>query len=262
MDVGSYLLVPSTTGCRIKRRKHQPSPEVELVDIEGSSQGSKPSVSLSPKFRQVLTEIFNQIDLDGSGGLSRQEFNLFNWRTSGEEVQDEEWRVVRENFDLVEGELTLGGFMQLHQMEAEDSSGDSAELWVTLNAMGYNYNLEQDEAALFRISARLEKRKSRICLSICQRFAFGRANTRQGNHPVRHGEWDPGTARRRQGHSDLPRGLGQLHLCRHPEQVVFDSGPEHGFQPEPERFNQPSTPHLFNYFICQIHLVCCPFNPG
>ena len=25
--------------------------------------------------------------LDESGGLSRQEFNLFNWRTSGEEVQ-------------------------------------------------------------------------------------------------------------------------------------------------------------------------------
>ena len=30
--------------------------------------------------------------------------------------------------------------------------GDSAELWVTLNAMGYDYNLVQDEAALFKVT--------------------------------------------------------------------------------------------------------------
>ena len=30
--------------------------------------------------------------------------------------------------------------------------GDSAELWVTLNAMGYDYNLVQDEAALFKVN--------------------------------------------------------------------------------------------------------------
>ena len=28
-----------------------------------------------------------QVDLDSNGTLSREEFNLFNWRTSGEEVQ-------------------------------------------------------------------------------------------------------------------------------------------------------------------------------
>ena len=30
--------------------------------------------------------------------------------------------------------------------------GDSAELWVTLNAMGYDYNLVQDESALFKVA--------------------------------------------------------------------------------------------------------------
>ena len=34
--------------------------------------------------------------------------------------------------------------------------GDSAELWVTLNAMGYDYNLVQDEAALFKVSVQGE----------------------------------------------------------------------------------------------------------
>jgi len=156
LDKGSYLLVPSTTGCKLRKRKAQPSPEVELVTLGGGG-GRVGGVELSPKFRSVLTEIFEQIDLDASSGLSRQEFNLFNWRTSGEEVQDEEWRVVQDNFDLINGdELTLKGFLRLHQMEAEDNSGDSAELWVTLNAMGYNYNLQQDEAALFQVTVRGE----------------------------------------------------------------------------------------------------------
>jgi hypothetical protein len=29
--------------------------------------------------------------------------------------------------------------------------GDSAELWVTLNAMGYNHALIQDEVAMFEV---------------------------------------------------------------------------------------------------------------
>ena len=42
-------------------------------------------------------------------------------------------------------------------MEAEDNGGDSAELWITLNAMGYNVALLQDECALFEVSVRSEK---------------------------------------------------------------------------------------------------------
>ena len=30
--------------------------------------------------------------------------------------------------------------------------GDSMELWVTLNAMGYNHALVQDEVAMFEVS--------------------------------------------------------------------------------------------------------------
>ena len=56
------------------------------MEVQNTPEGTK-NVKLSAKFRGILTDIYNQIDLDGSGGLSREEFNLFNWRTSGEEVQ-------------------------------------------------------------------------------------------------------------------------------------------------------------------------------
>lgn len=34
-------------------------------------------------------------------------------------------------------------------MEAEDNDGDTEDLWVTLNTMGYNKNLQLDEVNVF-----------------------------------------------------------------------------------------------------------------
>ena len=76
-------------------------------------------MSLTPQFEAVLANIYDQVDLDGNGTLSRTEFNLFNWRTSGEEVQDDEWQVVRDNFAMKNGELTMEGFLQLHQVNTK-----------------------------------------------------------------------------------------------------------------------------------------------
>ncbi|KAK4294144.1 hypothetical protein Pmani_033212 [Petrolisthes manimaculis] len=142
---GRYVVIPYTSGCRLREREHEPEGCIELVESKGK-------VQLTPEFRLVLEEIFYQVDLDGNGCLNRQEFNLYNWRTSGEEVQDDEWSVVQSNFEVQDGELTLGGFLALHQLEAEDNGGDSDDLWVSLEAMGYNRIGRQDQAAPFTIS--------------------------------------------------------------------------------------------------------------
>ena len=81
LEKGTYLLIPSTTGCLIKRRKRQPDSSIVLVNPVGKE------LHLSREFSAVLSKIYHQIDLDCNGTLSRTEFNLFNWRTSGEEVQ-------------------------------------------------------------------------------------------------------------------------------------------------------------------------------
>ena len=66
-------------------------------------------VNLSAKFRGILTDIYNQIDLDESGGLSRQEFNLFNWRTSGEEVQVNYISLAESSVDKIFDEISCYG---------------------------------------------------------------------------------------------------------------------------------------------------------
>ena len=45
----------------------------------------------------------------------------------------------------------MDGFLKLHQMEVEDNEGDPSELWITLDAMGYNKNLDLDEAGIFAV---------------------------------------------------------------------------------------------------------------
>ena len=44
--------------------------------------------------RKALEEIFELCDLDDNGTMSKDEFNWFNLRTSGEELGDDEWQVV------------------------------------------------------------------------------------------------------------------------------------------------------------------------
>lgn len=134
LSAGNYLIIPFTSGCRLPLQFPVVTENVTLVSRDTPSG----QVKLTRQFRALLLRIFDQLDLDSSGGLSRQEFNLYNWRTSGEEVQDDEWSVVQSNFSVHKNELTPDGFLDLHQLEAEDSGGAEEDLWLSLQAMGYN----------------------------------------------------------------------------------------------------------------------------
>lgn len=126
----------------------------------------------------MLSDIFEVIDIDGNGLLSLEEYNFFELRTSGEKCEKDAWAVCKghrflhgtemanvislctihvkfnasvlfghfvgraENFDMRKNQLTRQGFMELNLMEATEKDGDPTDLWVTLEAMGYNRMLE------------------------------------------------------------------------------------------------------------------------
>ena len=50
-----------------------------------------------------------------------------------------------DNIELERGEITKSGFIKLNEMEAEDNEGDTEDLWITLQGMGFNKALILDE---------------------------------------------------------------------------------------------------------------------
>ncbi|XP_006879832.1 PREDICTED: EF-hand calcium-binding domain-containing protein 7 [Elephantulus edwardii] len=154
---GMYWLIPSTTGCKLKKERKPITEEAQLVYRDEMGK-----LLLTKAFRSALSDIFDVIDLDGNGLLSIEEYNFFELRTSGEKCDEDAWAICRENFDTKRNELTRQGFMDLNLMEANDREGDPSDLWVTLHSMGYNRALELREACPFIIDIYAEKCKPKI----------------------------------------------------------------------------------------------------
>ncbi|XP_077306685.1 EF-hand calcium-binding domain-containing protein 7 isoform X1 [Lithobates pipiens] len=157
LGVGSYTLIPFTTGCKLSKKKKLIVKEAKLV-----YRNDKEDLVLTPEFKSALSDMFDIIDLDGNGSLSLEEYNFFEMRTSGEKCDDDAWEVCKENFETKKNELTRKGFADLNLMEANDREGDPSDLWVTLQSMGYNKALELTEACPFIIDIYAEKCKPRL----------------------------------------------------------------------------------------------------
>uniref|UniRef100_A0A3Q2SP10 EF-hand calcium-binding domain-containing protein 7 n=1 Tax=Fundulus heteroclitus TaxID=8078 RepID=A0A3Q2SP10_FUNHE len=153
LSAGTYHLLPFTTGCRLRKQSKKNFSDKSVKLVYKTDTGE---LDLTSELREVLSEIFEVIDLDGNGLLSLEEYNFFELRTSGEKCDQDAWAVCKENFDMRKNQLTRQGFMELNLMEATERDGDPADLWVTLESMGYNRMLELVEACPFQIDVYCE----------------------------------------------------------------------------------------------------------
>uniref|UniRef100_A0A3B5Q935 EF-hand calcium-binding domain-containing protein 7 n=1 Tax=Xiphophorus maculatus TaxID=8083 RepID=A0A3B5Q935_XIPMA len=153
LNAGTYRLLPFTSGCRLKKQNKSSFSDKSVKLVYKTDTGEP---DLTSELREVLSEIFEMIDLDGNGLLSLDEYNLFELRTSGEKCDRDAWAVCKENFDMRKNQLTRQGFMELNLMEATEKDGDPTDLWVTLESMGYNHMLELVEACPFQIDVHCE----------------------------------------------------------------------------------------------------------
>ncbi len=87
-------------------------------------------------------------DFDCNNLMSRDEFNAYSRLTGDDEVSDAEWMLLQNNFVLENDQLTKKVFIDLHQMEANDSSGNTDDMWLSLNNIGYNNQIELNQVIL------------------------------------------------------------------------------------------------------------------
>lgn len=153
LSAGQYEILPYTTGCRFRQRGEEGQHNIKESKLVKTKDDK---VVITTAFRKALEDIFDLCDLDNNGTMSRDEFNWFNLRTSGEELGEDEWEVVEEKTALENGEITKKGFIELNEMEAEDAAGDVEDLWITLTSMGMNKGLIMDEACPFRVDVYVE----------------------------------------------------------------------------------------------------------
>ncbi|RNA11121.1 EF-hand calcium-binding domain-containing 7-like isoform X5 [Brachionus plicatilis] len=148
---GRYFLFPFTTGCHLKKRQS----DYTRTKVELFKQDLKGKMSLSKKFRDALDVVFDLVDLDSNGKLSQDEFNLYSFITSNEDIPDNEWKFLGELVGLKKNELTKESFIELHVIEANREDTDLTDIMSRLTNLGFNKSLTIDQVFLSKIMRRV-----------------------------------------------------------------------------------------------------------
>eukprot|EP00730_Choanoeca_flexa_P006509 TRINITY_DN12165_c0_g1_i13.p2 TRINITY_DN12165_c0_g1~~TRINITY_DN12165_c0_g1_i13.p2 ORF type:complete len:320 (+),score=103.36 TRINITY_DN12165_c0_g1_i13:1387-2346(+) len=141
-----YRIVPYSPGCLLKARGKQPA----LTKVGSKSGGS---YKLSKKVKSAIEQLFQQYDVHGKGGLSRDEYDLLQRRADGEGTDPETWEFMIDNFDSHDGQLTLKGMLSMYTQLLESLEGDAAEFYeVSLANLGFNQQFDLDQACPYQLT--------------------------------------------------------------------------------------------------------------
>ncbi|KAG2172705.1 hypothetical protein INT43_000052 [Umbelopsis isabellina] len=107
-----------------------PKEPVQLLDDEEN---------FTPRFEQVLEEIFKRFDKGNKGSWTTEEINEFATQTNGKPFDKETLEEIETFFEVTEGgNLTTNGFMQMYHLQTQN---DPEETWKDLKTYGYDDSL-------------------------------------------------------------------------------------------------------------------------
>jgi len=165
LEPGSYLVVPRTSGCNIKRPAEAAEPEgVRLQDDKGN---------LSLMFESTLTDIFKKFDLVITNSLDFKEFNDFlNVLGKAKLASDVEFKnQVLSKFNSNEKAITLKGFKQWWRQELDNTSAET--VFAHLAKLGYDKDLYSLRSRRFNITFHSKSLEGSKALEVRVRDAIG-----------------------------------------------------------------------------------------
>ena len=161
---GKYLVVPTTTGIKLKQQMQQQSPSSSSGDtdttttttiIGGQQQQRPPPKQLvirgsdgkverfTDAAEEVFSELFDRMDYDGDGLLNKAELDQFMVRTEGAPIQDKAYQWLLDHFEAPQAKgLSKRGFILAQLFVFERVGADEESLFGEFKALGYNDQLE------------------------------------------------------------------------------------------------------------------------
>lgn len=149
LEAGRYIIVPTTSGCKLKQYLDEQRANGSL----SSAQDSLPKVALTRTERgkrvftepviKAYTELFRRMDSDCDGKLSKAEMDQYLLRTEGATMEDQAFQFLLHLSEHNEKDgITLPGFLFAQHYVFEKCGGDEDKLWKEFKLLGYDDRLQ------------------------------------------------------------------------------------------------------------------------
>lgn len=136
LDPGSYIILPRTTGCKLRRP----------VDANNEHPGLLLDKQLHPLFLSTLKDIFRKYDVTMNGELDYHEFKSM-LETCGETISQKDFDSLRNSHCSGVIGLTVEGIISYFK-EIMQKKGDD-KIWEWLSALGYDRDFFSIKSRVF-----------------------------------------------------------------------------------------------------------------
>lgn len=147
LDVGRYLVIPTSTGCKLSTQLA----EQEAKNDKNASKEPVPLCKRGPNGEFIdfteetyaaYEDLFHRINLDSGGYLSKEELDQYMERTEGSPVDEQAYQWLMHNFESVERKgLTMLGFSKAQLFVFKQTGADEEKLRNEFRMLGYDDNL-------------------------------------------------------------------------------------------------------------------------
>eukprot|EP01034_Spumella_vulgaris_P026750 gene26750-33376_t len=178
LEVGEYLVVPTSTGIKLREHYKQYLSTVDANKIKGvhgverirlTTRDSRGKAVFAPEVLRVYEELFTHLDFHGDGYLTKDELDQYLVSIGSPALTPDGYAWLLDTFEAgecrAERGLSLAGFnrMQLFVFTQKDG-GDEEKLWREFEKLGYDEHLRYESG---RSAALVVHATGQYMLSTC-----------------------------------------------------------------------------------------------